>query len=452
MNRMSKQVNKVFVKSFGCSTNMADGEFIVGCLLAEGYKIANKMEDAEVLVYNTCAVKTPTENRMIDILKKAPQTKKVIVTGCLPLINFDRLKREVKFDGILGPAPGLEIVEMIQRVACNERIISLTSDDKPGLDLTRCFKNVIISIIPVAYGCLGACSYCCVVFARGRLRSYSIGEIVHKIKSDVTSGAMEVWLTSQDMACYGRDMGVTLANLLEEICNIEGAFLVRVGMMTPNYALDILDRLVEAYQHRKVFKFLHLPVQSGDNNVLKRMQRFYSTQEFSQVISVFRKAIPNITIATDVICGFPGETTEAFENTIHLIEMVKPDIVNVSKFFPRPNTPAEKLEPKIPSGEIKRRSKKMSELVQKVALKKNETWINWKGQILIDEKGKNLGSWIGRNFAYKPIVVKSNESLLGRNVNVHVTKAYQTYLEAEIVTDPRVRKRTKVFHTRKKDW
>jgi len=204
MNRMSKQVDKVFVKSFGCSTNMADGEFIVGCLLAEGYKIANKMEDAEVLVYNTCAVKTPTENRMIDILKKAPQTKKVIVTGCLPLINFDRLKREVRFDGILGPAPGLEIVEMIQRVACNERIISLTSDDKPGLDLTRCFKNVIISIIPVAYGCLGACSYCCVVFARGRLRSYSIGEIVHKIKSDVTSGAMEVWLTSHNPCQFTR--------------------------------------------------------------------------------------------------------------------------------------------------------------------------------------------------------------------------------------------------------
>lgn len=429
---------------------MADGEFIVGSLLAEGYRIANRMEDADVFVYNTCAVKTPTENRMIDILKKAPKTKKVIVTGCLPLINFDRLKKEVRFDGILGPAPGLKIVEMIQRVASNERIISLNSVVKPGLDLPRCFKNPIISIIPVAYGCLGACSYCCVVFARGRLRSYSIGEIVHRIKRDVTSGAREVWLTSQDMACYGQDMGVTLANLLEEICDIEGPFSVRVGMMTPNHTLDILDGLVEAYQRRKVFKFLHLPVQSGDNKVLKRMRRSYSTEEFSQVIKVFRKAIPNITIATDVICGFPGETAEAFENTMHLVEKVDPDIVNVSKFFPRPNTSAAKLEPKIPSGEIKRRSKNMSELVKKVALKKNETWINWKGQILIDEKGKNPGSWIGRNFAYKPIVVKSNESLLGRTVNVHVMTAYQTYLDAEIITAG-VYKRTKVFHTRKKE-
>ena len=412
---------------------MADGEFIMGCLSTEGYEIADRIEDADVLVYNTCAVKTPTENRMIDILKKAPETKKVIVTGCLPLINFDRLKREVRFDGILGPAPGLKIVEVIRRVARNERVILLSGNVKPGLDLPRCFKNSIVSIVPVAYGCLGACSYCCVVFARGRLRSYSINEIVDRVKSDVASGAKEVWLTSQDMACYWRDRAVTLADLLEKICNIERTFLVRIGMMTPNYALDILDRLVEAYQHRKIFKFLHLPVQSGDNEVLKRMRRFYTIEDFNQIVATFREAIPNITIATDVICGFPSETAEAFEKTMQLVEKTKPDIVNISKFFPRPNTPAEKLKQQIPPSEIKERSKKMAELVRQIALEKNQAWIDWKGQILIDEKGKKPGSWIGRNFTYKPVVVKSKESLLGRTVNVHVVKSFQTYLEAEIL-------------------
>lgn len=411
---------------------MADGEFIIGGLLAEGYEITNRIEDADVLVYNTCAVKTPTENRMIDILKKAPKTKKVIVTGCLPLINFDRLKKEVRFDGILGPAPGLKIVEVIRRIARNERVIFLTGDIKPGLDLPRCLKNSIVSIVPVAYGCLGACSYCCVVFARGRLRSYSIDEIVDRVKKDVASGAKEVWLTSQDMACYGRDIGVTLADLLEKICNIEEPFLVRIGMMTPNHTLNILDRLVEAYQHKKILRFLHLPVQSGDNEVLKRMQRFYTIEDFNQIVVMFRKAIPKITIATDVICGFPGETAEAFEKTIHLMEKVTPDIVNVSKFFPRPNTPAEKLKQKIPPSEIKERSKKMAELVRRIASEKNQAWTNWKGQILIDEKGKKPDSWIGRNSAYKPIVVRSRESLLGRIVNVHVVKAFQTYLKAEI--------------------
>ncbi len=412
---------------------MADGEFIMGCLLEEGYEIANRIEDADVLVYNTCAVKTPTENRMIDTLKKAPRAKKVVVTGCLPLINFDRLKKEVRFDGILGPAPGQKIVEAIERVARNERVILLNSDAKPGLDLPRCSRNSVISIVPVAYGCLGACSYCCVVFARGRLRSYSIDEIVDRVKSDVASGGKEVWLTSQDMACYGRDIGVDLADLLEKVCDIEGAFLVRIGMMTPNYASDILDRLVEAYQHRKIFKFLHLPVQSGDDDVLRRMQRFYTAEDFNRIVATFRKAIPNIAIATDVICGFPGETSEAFEETMGLIEKVNPDIVNISKFFPRPNTRAEKLEPKIPPNEIKERSRKMAGLVRRIALEKNQAWTNWKGQILIDEEGKKPCSWIGRNFAYKPVVVKSKESLLGRTVDVHVVKAFQTYLKAEIL-------------------
>jgi MiaB-like tRNA modifying enzyme len=412
---------------------MADGEFIMGCLLNEGFEIVDRMEDADVLVYNTCAVKTPTENRMIDILKKAPKTKKVVVTGCLPLINFDRVKKEIRFDGVLGPASGPKIIEVIQRIARNERVILLNGDAKPGLDLPRCSKNPIVSIVPVGYGCLGACSYCCVVFARGRLRSYSIGEIVDRVKRDVASGAKEVWLTSQDMACYGRDIGVTLADLLEKICNIDGSFLVRIGMMTPNYALDILDRLVDAYQHRKIFKFLHLPVQSGDNEVLKRMQRFYTAEDFNKIVAMFRKAIPNITIATDVICGFPGETAEAFQKTVRLIEKLKPDIVNISKFFPRPNTPAEKLRPRIQPSKIKERSKEMAELVKRIALEKNRTWIDWKGQILIDEKGKKPDSWIGRNFAYKPIVVKSEEPLLGRIVNVHVVKAFQTYLEAEIL-------------------
>jgi MiaB-like tRNA modifying enzyme len=428
---MSKKANRVFVESFGCSTNMADGEFIMGSLLTAGYEIVNKIEDADVLVYNTCAVKTPTENRMIDTLKKAPKTKKVIVTGCLPLINFDRLKREVRFDGILGPAPGIKIVEVIQRIARGEQVILLNVNAKPGLALPRCLKNPIVSIVPVSYGCLGACSYCCVVFARGRLRSYSIDEIVGRVKSDVASGAKEVWLTSQDMACYGRDMGVTLADLLEKICRVEGSFLVRIGMMTPNYALDILDELVEAYRHRKIFKFLHLPVQSGDDEVLKQMRRFYTVEDFNQIVARFRRAIPNITIATDVICGFPCETAEAFERTMHLIEKVKPDIVNISKFFPRPNTLAEKLGPKVPPSEIRERSKRMAKLVRRVALERNQAWIDWRGQILIDEKGKKPDSWIGRNFAYKPIVVKSRESLLGKNVNVHVTKAFQTYLEAE---------------------
>jgi MiaB/RimO family radical SAM methylthiotransferase len=273
-----------------------------------------------------------------------------------------------------------------------------------------------------------------VVFARGSLRSCETDEIVQRVQSDVQAGAREVWLTGQDMACYGRDIGINLVDLLQAVCAIEGEFFVRVGMMTPNYVLDMLPQLVDAFRDEHVYKFLHLPVQSGDNQVLKRMNRFYSADDFRRIVDAFRRAIPSVTIATDVICGFPSESEEAFERTMKLIEEVKPDVVNVSKFFPRPRTLAEKMTPRIFASDVKERSKRLAELVRLVSAEKNAAWMSWTGKILVDERGKQAGSWIGRNFAYKPVVVKSeNESLLGRFLNVQVVKTFQTYLEAVIV-------------------
>jgi len=248
------------------------------------------------------------------------------------------------------------------------------------------------------------------------------------------SGAREVWLTGQDMACYGRDIGLNLVNLLQAVCRIEEEFFVRVGMMTPNYVLDMLDQLVEAFLDEHVFKFLHMPVQSGDDEVLKRMNRFYCVDDFRRIVDAFRRAIPNITISTDVICGFLGESEEAFERTLRLIGEVKPDVVNVSKFFPRPRTLAEKMKPSVSASDVKERSKRLAELVRRVSWEKNAAWMNWNGKILVDERGKQPGSWIGRNFAYKPIVIKSeDEALIGKFVNARVVKTFQTYLEAEIL-------------------
>jgi len=432
---MGERRKRVFVKSFGCSSNTADGEFLRGCLLQAGFDLVYETAEADVLVYNTCAVKSPTENRVIEELKNIAKlkSKKIIVAGCLPLINLERLKDEVEFDGVLSPSPGPKIVEAVNTVLRGEKVQWLDShaQGKPRLDLPKQFANPMISVVPVAYGCLGSCSYCCVVFARGRLRSCGTEEIVQRIKSDMRSGAKEVWLTGQDMACYGRDIGLNLVDLLRAVCAIEGDFLVRVGMMTPNYVLDMLDELVKAFRDEHVFKFLHLPVQSGDNEVLKRMNRFYSVEDFRLIVDAFRKAIPDITTATDVICGFPNESEEAFERTLRLIEQVKPDIVNISKFFPRPSTLAEKMTPLVSASDVKERSKRIAELVRRISAEKNATWINWTGKILIDERGKQPSSWIGRNFAYKPIVLRSEDELLfGKFQNVRVVKTFQTYLEA----------------------
>jgi len=440
--REKREQCRVFVKSFGCSSNVADGEFIVGCLSKADFEIVENPEEADVLIYNTCAVKTPTENRVIEVLKKAGamKDKRLMVAGCLPLINLERLKAEVEFDGALGPSCAVNVVEAVHKVLKNEQGVWLNGnvEAKPCLDLPKHAVNPIVSIVPAAYGCLGSCSYCCVVFARGRLRSFRTDEVVRRVRLDLDSGAKEVWLTGQDMACYGRDIGVSLVDLLREVCEIEGEFLVRVGMMTPNLVLDMLPELVEAFRNEHVFKFVHLPVQSGDDDVLKRMNRLYSVEDFKRIVEAFRRAIPNITLSTDIICGFPGESVEAFERTLQLIKDVRPDIVNVSKFFPRPRTPAEEMTPRVYPLEVKERSRRIANLARQISMEKNSGWMNWKGPILIDELGKQANSLIGRSFAYKPIVVKTeNRSLLGKFVNVYVTKAFQTHLEAEIIESTR---------------
>ena len=427
---------RVLVRSFGCSTNLADGAVLAGCLVRAGYNVVGSVSSADVIVLNTCAVKGPTENRMIEFSKRIPRKKKLIVAGCLPLVNFERLEQEVPFSGVVGPAAGERIVEIVKRVSTGERVIALEEaiDNLPELNLPREQLSPVTSIVPVSYGCLGSCAYCCVVFARGRLRSYDIRDILKRVREDLDLGLREFWITSQDTACYGKDKGTNLAALLHAICSIKENFRVRVGMMTPNNALDIIDDLVEAFQDERVFKFIHVPVQCGDDDVLKRMRRFYAVNDFRRVVRTFRTSFPDITLATDVICGFPGETEEAFQRTLRLMEEVRPDIVNVSKFFARPNTAAVRMQKDfVPLSEIKRRSTIASSLAKKLSLENNRCWLGWTGEVLIDEIGKVAGSWVGRNFAYKPVAVKSASKLVGKFMSTEITKAFPTYLESKAV-------------------
>ena len=425
----------IHIETYGCSTNIADSETIAGCLTEAGFKLTRSVSAADIIIYNTCAVKGPTENRIINKIKHTPKNKKIIVAGCLPLINFKRLQRETCFNAAAGPAAAPQIADIVKRVINGENVIALENalNAKPPLNLPHQKANPDISIIPINYGCLGTCAYCCVIFARGNLRSYSPTEIAERVRSDLAVGIKEFWLTSQDTACYGKDIGTNLATLLNTLTSFEGDFKIRVGMMTQNNTTPFLNDLIEAFKNEKIFKFVHLPVQSGDNEVLKRMQRFYTARDFKATVKAFRTAFPQLTLATDVICGFPGETCSAFKNTLKLIEEVKPDIVNVSKFFARPHTPAAEMnEAFVNPAEIKQRSTATAQLAKQIALERNQRWMGWTGKVLVNEKGKTCNSWISRNFAYKPIVIKTSANLLGKTVNVQITMAFPTYLAGTI--------------------
>jgi MiaB-like tRNA modifying enzyme len=434
---------RVFVRSFGCSSSVADGEAMAGCLRASGLDLAPSVEEAEVVVFNTCAVKSPTENKVIHLLKQVPSNKRLIVAGCLPLIDSPRLSREVRFDAVVGPAFGERIVDVVERVARGEKVIALDGSQRGAdLSLPRIRANPVVSIVPITYGCLGECSYCCVRFARGRLRSFGVGEVVDYVRKSLGEGVREFWFTGQDVACFGLDSSarVGVVDLLRKVCQVTdfGEFWVRVGMMTPNLLHRFVDDYAAFLSTRqeslgKVFEFLHLPVQSGDDGVLRLMNRRYSVEEFKRIVAAFRRVLPRVTMATDVIVGFPGEDERAFQRTVALIEEVKPDIVNVSKFFARPNTLAEKMESRVDAQELVRRSEALAGVSRRISLARNKAWVGWRGQILIDEKGKNGDSCVGRNFAYKPVVVHSDGHLLGKVLNVRVVGAFQSHLVGEVV-------------------
>lgn len=430
-------MNRVFIKSYGCSTNLSDSEVLAGCVIKAGDTLVETLESADIVIVNTCAVKGPTENRILSFLKTIPPNKKMIITGCLPMINLKRIIKEVRFNAVTGPASGNNIVKILAQLSESKQIINLKNAElaKPSLNLPRVRVNPVIGIVPINYGCLGSCAYCCVVSARGALRSYAISEIIHHIENNLMKGVKEIWITSQDTACYGKDLSINLPLLLNRICKIKGNFKIRVGMMRPDQIAKDVESLIEAFKHNKIFKFLHLPIQSGNEQVLTTMNRFMAIKEYKDLIFSIRKAFPKITLATDIICGFPGESTEAFTQTLTLLKEVQPDIINISKFFPRPGTPASKMQKHFVSAqEINNRTRLAAELAQKIAREKNKLWINWTGQILIDEIGKKINSWIGRNFAYKPIVLKNIHSkILGLTLQIKVVQAFNTYLEGTII-------------------
>jgi threonylcarbamoyladenosine tRNA methylthiotransferase CDKAL1 len=424
---------KIHIKTYGCSANTADTETITGILTKKGHTITTET-DADLIIFNSCAVKGPTENKIINQIKQIPKNKKVIIVGCLPKISLERLQKEARFDGVAGPSIGNSIISIVERVAKGEKIVELKAlEEKPKLNLPRVNTNPVVSVLPINFGCLGSCAYCCVVFARGKLKSYTIPEIVERVKTDVSSGTKEFWVTSQDTACYGREIGKNLAELLHQIGQVEGDFKVRVGMMTPNMILDMQPELIEAYKNPKIFKFLHFPIQSGDDQVLKNMRRYYTAAEFKESVAAFRAAFSSLTLATDIIVGFPRETEEAFQNTLQLLRDVKPDVTNVSKFFARPKTSAAQMKDgKVALEEIKRRSTATTVLVKELSTERNRLWKDWSGEILVDEVGKIEGSWVGRNLAYKPVVVESSKNLLGKTLRVQIVKTTGTYLVGKL--------------------
>jgi MiaB-like tRNA modifying enzyme len=352
----------------------------------------------------------------------------LIVAGCMPKTSQKTIEKLNPNASMVGPDSIEGIVDIVFNTIEGKKILLLKDLRKPKICLPKLRSNPVINIVPIGIGCLGNCSYCSVRFAKGKLLSYPKEKIIEETKTAIKDGCKEIWMTSQDNSCYGKDIGSSLPELLNEICKIDGEFFVRVGMMNPSHVKDILEELIEIYQNEKIFKFLHLPVQSGSDRILEKMKRAYKVEDFVEIVEKFRKKIPDLTLSTDIIVGFPTESDEDFMQTISLTEKIKPDIVNISKFGARPGTEAVKLK-QIDIKTVNKRSSTMHNLVRKIIPENNRAWIGWKGKVLVDEKIKS--GFIGRNSSYKPIVIKTRDNILGEISEIEVKDATTNCLIAK---------------------
>ncbi len=422
---------RVYVESYGCTRNRADGEIMEAILLRAGYELAETPESADYVVVNTCAVKDPTEHKMARRIRELINSgKKVIATGCLVHVNPGVIDKRVS--GMLGVKSIDRIAEAIDVAEKGGKLVSVEDWRERNLDkleLPRLWKSGVVFVVPISEGCLNACTYCATRFARGVLKSYRPELVVKWVKEALARGYREIQLSSEDTGCYGFDIGTNLARLLDEITAIEGDFRIRVGMMNPNNAIKILDELIDAYRSEKVYKFLHLPVQSGDNEILRRMGRNYTVEEFEEIVREFRRKVPGLNLNTDIIVGFPGESDEAFENTVELVKRVRPDKINVSRYSPRPGTIAAKWK-QLPGWKVKERSRVLHRLRLRIAYEINQSYVGKTLEVLVHGPGKK-GGIEGRSFNYKEIILDSGKA--GNIVKASVTRAGSTYLEGALV-------------------
>jgi threonylcarbamoyladenosine tRNA methylthiotransferase CDKAL1 len=371
----------VYIETYGCRYNFGDTAKLIEILKYKGSTFVDSAEAADAVIINTCTVVGPTERRMLRRLSRF-RDYDLYVTGCMP---------EVQRDAIFA--------------VCTPTILPSETIHKEYQSI-RTVGGGGVAIVQVAQGCLGRCTYCLTRIARGSLKSFPEEEIQAEILKHANTGTPEIQITAQDVSCWGRDIGKSLPDLLNGIGDLPGRFMIRVGMMNPATVKGILDDLVDAYASDRIFKFVHLPVQSGSDAILDQMRRGYTVADFEEIVAAFKNRFPKITLATDMIVGFPGETPEDFSASLELIERVRPNKVNITRYSQRPFTPLSSKED-FPEWVKKDRSRTMNSLAEKVYASINAGCLEKQVAFRVTETIKK-GSVMARASNYLGIVINEN--------------------------------------------
>ncbi|XP_042188360.1 threonylcarbamoyladenosine tRNA methylthiotransferase [Callorhinchus milii] len=433
---------KIWVKTWGCSHNNSDGEYMAGQLAAFGYKITENSSDADLWLLNSCTVKNPAEDHFRNSIQKAQeQRKKVVVAGCVP--QAQPRMDYIKGLSIIGVQQIDRVIEVVEETIKGHSVRLLGQKKDNGkrlggapLDLPKIRKNPLIEIISINTGCLNACTYCKTKHARGELASYRIEELVDRAIQSFKEGVCEIWLTSEDTGAYGRDLGTDLPTLLWKLLEVipEGAML-RLGMTNPPYILEHLEEMAKILIHPRVYAFLHVPVQTGSDSVLMDMKREYCVADFKRVADFLKEKVPGITIATDIICGFPGETEEDFQETVKLVKEYKFPSLFINQFYPRPGTPAAKME-QVPAQEKKKRTRELSQLFQSYSPYGHKVGENQ--YVLVTEESFDGNYYVAHNKFYEQVLVPKQPEFLGKMIEVNIYEAGKHFLKGQPAQNSKV--------------
>jgi len=425
---------RFFLETYGCSANQSDGAIMKGLLEADGWLEAHDEAEADLLIVNTCGVKKPTEDRAINRIRALNDLgRPVLISGCLPRIDPAALEG-LDYSVMIDVDGVHRISDAARRAIGGARGLRLAYErpaSKPSYTSSKLSPTV--GVVEIQEGCAYSCTFCGTKGSRGNLFSYPADDIIRAVSGLVRAGASEIWFTGQDVAAYGGDGG--LPGLLRGLGTVDGEFMVRVGMMTPAFAGRIVEGLLGIFPSGHVYQFFHIPVQSGNDRVLSSMKRGYTAGMYAGLVDRIRGRLGSCTLATDIIVGFPTEDDEAFEDTLRLLERTRPAVINLSKYWRRPGTEAARMKG-LDSGVVSSRSRTLYRMALSIMKGENERWLGWEGEAVIIERGTVKGTWVARNYAYKPIVVRPDEGAggtpLGRRVTVRIEGAGQTHLKASV--------------------
>jgi len=405
----------IWFEGYGCTANQGETLEMREHANQLGHELATDSATAETVVLGTCTVIESTQNRMEKrISELMDQGKNVIVSGCMATADTKVLNSKFPNAPLVSPGDIEGLGDLIGRGGCKPETL----------------ESPFAAILPISSGCLGRCTYCATLKARGRVKSRSVNDIFFKAQYAIDSGSKELLLTSQDNGAFGADTDSSLEKLLNELSHLEGEFRLRVGMLNPMLVSGRSKEMAEAWGDSRTYKFMHLPIQSGSQKILDSMTRDHTIEEFWEVVEVFREHYPEMMIITDIITGFPGETDEDHQETVKLLNYLSPDLVNVTRFSPRKGTPASRYK-RIDGRIVKKRSRELTNLRKELGAKSFKRFVGRQTSILTVENQRS-GSTLCRDDNYRPIILKE-ELPLGEFHDVKIIDSEYGFMTAVLV-------------------